>query len=71
VRPATILLVAVVGTQIVATAIAVGGLLMTALPWAYAALAWGWAAVWFFALDAAKLATYRLLDRRRPAAEAA
>ena len=64
VRPAGVLLGAVVGTQIVATAIAVGGLLMSPLPWRYAALAWGWAGIWFFALDAAKLATYRRLDRR-------
>ena len=71
VRPATLLLVAVVGTQILATAIAVGGFLMHPLPWQYAALAWGWAAVWFLALDAAKLATYRLLGRPRAAALAA
>ena len=63
VRPANILLAAVVGTQILATVIAVSGLLMTPLPWQYAALAWGWALAWFLALDAAKLATYRILDR--------
>ncbi|HZR90810.1 MAG TPA: HAD-IC family P-type ATPase [Gaiellaceae bacterium] len=71
VRPATILLVAVVGTQILATAIAVGGFLMTALPWQYAALAWGWALAWFVALDAAKHATYRILAGRRCARLAA
>jgi H+-transporting ATPase len=65
VRPAGILLVAVLGTQVLATLIAVGGLLMTPLPWPDAALAWGWALVWFLALDAAKLVTYRSLDRRR------
>ncbi len=65
VRPATILLVAVVGTQILATAIAVAGVLMTPLPWPYALLAWGWALAWFLALDAAKIATYRILDRPR------
>ena len=70
VRPAGVLLGAVLGTQALATAIAVDGLLMTPLPWRYAALAWGWAAIWFFALDAAKLATYRWLDRRRQAAPA-
>ncbi len=65
VRPANVLLAAVLGTQILATLIAVGGFLMPPLPWAYAALAWGWALVWFLALDAAKLIAYRALDRRR------
>ena len=65
VRPANILLAAVLGTQLLATIIAVSGLLMTPLPWPYAALAWSWALVWFLALDAAKLATYRVLGRRR------
>ena len=63
VKPANILLVAVVGTQILATAIAVAGLLMTPLPWQYAALAWSWALAWLLALEHAKLATYRILDR--------
>jgi len=70
VRPANILLVAVIGTQILATAIAVGGVLMHSLPWPYAALAWGWALAWFLALDAVKLATYRMLDRRSNRASA-
>jgi H+-transporting ATPase len=67
VRPAWILLAAVVGTQILATAIAVDGILMHPLPWRYALLAWAWALGWFLALDAAKVATYDLLARRRPA----
>jgi H+-transporting ATPase len=71
VRPANILLIAVLGTQILATAIAVSGLLMTPLPWQYAALAWGWALAWMLGLDQAKLATYRILDRRRQAVPAA
>jgi H+-transporting ATPase len=65
VRPAKVLLIAVLGTQILATLIAVGGFLMAPLPWPDAALAWGWALAWFLALDAAKLVTYRVLDRRR------
>ena len=67
VRPANILLVAVVGTQILATAIAVGGILMHPLPWPYALLAWAWALAWFLALDAAKLTAYRVLERWRGA----
>ena len=65
VRPATILLAAVVGTQILATGIAVGGFLMHPLPWHDAALAWGWAAAWFVLLDATKLAAYAGLGRFR------
>jgi H+-transporting ATPase len=62
VRPAGVLLVAVLGTQILATAIAVGGFLMTPLPWPYAVLVWAWAGAWILVLDAAKVATYRFLD---------
>jgi H+-transporting ATPase len=63
VRPARLLLIAVVGTQILATAIAVGGFLMHPLPWRYAALAWGWAIAWGLVLDASKLAAYACLGR--------
>ncbi len=63
VRPAPILLIAVLGTQILATLIAVSGILMTPLPWRHAALTWGYALVWMLLLDRVKLATYALLDR--------
>ncbi len=73
VPPAPVLLVAVLGTQIIATLIAVYGFLMEPLGWPLAALAWGYALVWFLLLDATKLAAYRALDRRggAGAAEAA
>ena len=64
VRPAAILLVAVLGTQILATLIAVSGVLMTPLPWRYAALAWAYALVWMLVLDRVKLVTYAILERR-------
>ena len=63
-RPATIVLVAVIGTQIIATVIAVAGLLMEPLRWDLVALAWVYALAWMLALDQMKVATYRLLDRR-------
>jgi H+-transporting ATPase len=63
-RPATILLVAVLGTQALATAVAVSGLLMDPLRWQLAALAWGYAIVWILALDQVKLWTYARLERR-------
>jgi H+-transporting ATPase len=62
IRPARILLLAVLGTQMLATCIAVFGVFMTPLGWGYAALVWGYALVWFFLTDRVKLAGYRKLD---------
>ncbi len=64
-RPAWVLLVAVLGTQVLATGIAVSGLLMEPLRWQLAALAWGYAIVWILALDQVKLWTYDWLERLR------
>jgi len=64
-RPAWIVLVAVVGTQVLATAIATAGLLMEPLRWELVALAWGYAIAWILLLDQIKLWTYERLDRRR------
>jgi H+-transporting ATPase len=66
-RPAWILLIAVIGTQLLATAIAVSGLLMDPLRWSLAALAWGYAIAWILLLDQIKIWTYATLDRRRAA----
>ncbi len=63
-RPAWILLVAVVGTQIVATLIAAFGVLMEPLGWALVALAWGYALAWMLLLDQVKLWACELLERR-------
>ena len=61
-RPALILWVAVVGTQIIATLIAVYGLFMTPLGWGWAGFVWGYALVWFLLNDRLKLLAYRILD---------
>ena len=61
IRPARVLLLAVLGTQVLATCIAVLGIFMTPLGWRYAALVWGYALVWFVATDRVKLLGYRLL----------
>jgi H+-transporting ATPase len=61
-RPARVLLAAVVGTQIVATLIAVYGILMPAIGWGWALAVWGYALAWFFANDRVKLAAYRIFD---------
>ena len=61
-RPALILWIAVLGTQIIATLIAVYGLFMTPLGWGWAGLVWGYALVWFLLNDRLKLLAYRIFD---------
>lgn len=60
--PARILLLAVLGTQIIATLIAVYGVFMTPLGWGWAAFVWGYALAWFLVSDRVKLLAYRVLD---------
>jgi H+-transporting ATPase len=60
IRPARILWVAVLGTQIVATLIAVYGLFMTPIGWGWTLFVWGYALVWFLVNDRVKLAAYRI-----------
>ncbi len=62
IRPARILLLAVFGTQLVATLIAVYGLFMTPLGWGWALFVWGYALAWFLVTDRVKLLTYRVFD---------
>ena len=65
IRPARILLIAVVGTQALATLICVFGFLVTPLWWGWAALVWGYALAWFLVTDPLKLLAYRYLDSRQ------
>jgi H+-transporting ATPase len=53
---------AVLGTQIIATLIAVYGLFMTPLGWKYAGFVWAYAIVWALFTDRLKLLAYRILD---------
>ncbi|MGE5159774.1 MAG: plasma-membrane proton-efflux P-type ATPase [Gemmatimonas sp.] len=62
IRPARILWAAVLGTQIVATLIAVYGLFMTPLGWGWALFVWGYALAWFLVNDRVKLIAYRVFD---------
>ncbi len=62
IRPAKVLWMAVLGTQIIATLIAVYGLFMTPLGWEWAAFVWGYAVVWFLVNDRIKLIAYRIFD---------
>ena len=62
IRPAKILWGAVLGTQIIATLIAVYGFFMTPLGWGWAGFVWGYALLWFLLNDRVKLLAYRILD---------
>lgn len=62
IRPTKIVWVAVVGTQIIATVIAVYGFLMPPLGWGWAGFVWGYALLWFLVTDPAKLLAYRIFD---------
>ncbi|MGE5217571.1 MAG: plasma-membrane proton-efflux P-type ATPase [Chloroflexota bacterium] len=66
-RPAWVLLAAVLGTQIVATLIAVYGLFMPAIGWGWALAVWGYALGWFLVNDRVKLAAYRILAQPQSA----
>ncbi len=62
IRPARILWAAVLGTQTLATLIAVYGLFMTPLGWGWAAFVWGYALAWALVNDRVKLLAYRIFD---------
>jgi H+-transporting ATPase len=62
IRPAKILWLAVLGTQIIATLIAVYGFFMTPLGWGWAGFVWGYALLWFLLNDRIKLLAYRIFD---------
>jgi H+-transporting ATPase len=62
IRPARVLWAAVLGTQILATLIAVYGLFMTPLGWGWAGFVWGYALAWALVNDRVKLLAYRIFD---------
>jgi H+-transporting ATPase len=61
--PAPILLVAVFGTQTIATLIAVYGVLMTSIGWGWALLVWVYALAWFLINDQITVIASKILDR--------
>jgi H+-transporting ATPase len=63
VRPALPLLVAVLGTQLVATLLAVHGWFMAPIGWGWALVVWAYSLVWFLINDRVKLLAYRLFGR--------
>ena len=62
IKPAKILWIAVLGTQILATLIAVYGFFMTPLGWPWAMFVWGYAVAWALVNDRLKLLAYRIFD---------
>ncbi len=69
IKPARILWMAVLGTQICATLIAVYGLFMHPLGWGWAGFVWAYAIAWALVNDRIKLLAYRFLDptgRKQP-----
>jgi H+-transporting ATPase len=69
IRPAKILWIAVLGTQIVATLIAVYGLFMSPLGWRWAGFVWVYALAWFLVNDRVKLLAYRIFDSAKAEAK--
>jgi len=67
IRPARILWIAVLGTQTIATLIAVYGVFMAPLSWKWAGFVWAYALVWFLINDRVKLLAYRIFDPSKPA----
>ncbi len=65
VRPAWVLLGAVIGTQTIATLITVYGILLPAMGWRNAGIVWAYALVWLIIIDFVKVRYYRFMDRRR------
>ncbi|MBA3814935.1 MAG: plasma-membrane proton-efflux P-type ATPase [Parachlamydiaceae bacterium] len=70
IRPARILWMSVLGTQILATFIAVYGFLMPPLGWGWAGFVWGYALIWALFTDRVKLLAYRIMDPAKPTEKA-
>lgn len=62
IRPAKILWMAVLGTQTIATLIAVYGMFMTPLGWKWAGFVWAYALIWALINDRVKILAYRIFD---------
>jgi H+-transporting ATPase len=62
IKPAKTLWIAVLGTQTIATLIAVYGIFMTPLGWKFAGIVWAYAIICALITDRVKLLAYRILD---------
>lgn len=61
VKPAVPLLLAIFSTQTVATLITVYGFIVPPIGWGMAMFVWGYALMWFFVTDFAKIALYKFI----------
>ena len=66
IKPARIVLVAVLGTQFLATLIAVYGIFMTPLGWSWAGVVWGYGLIWFLIVDWVKQRAYGVFNHDQP-----
>ncbi|MGA9139725.1 MAG: plasma-membrane proton-efflux P-type ATPase [Methanocella sp.] len=64
VKPAPVLLIAVIATQLIATIITVYGILLPAMGWWLALFVWGYAFVSFVITDFVKLFIYDILEKK-------
>ena len=64
IKPSKILVIAVIAAQIIATLVAVYGVMMAPIGWKMAGYVWAYALLWFFISDIIKQITYKYLDRR-------
>ncbi len=62
--PAPILMVAIIGTKVVAMLIAALGWFVTPIPWSYIGWIWVYCIVWTFIEDAMKLMVYRHMESK-------
>jgi H+-transporting ATPase len=63
--PSMALLLAAIGTKLLATFITVYGLFMAPIGWTWAAVVWGYSLAWFVLNDQVKLAIYKLMEEHR------
>ena len=63
VKPASILMAMIIGTQAIATILTVYGILLPAMGWGLAIFVWAYCLVAFVITDYIKLLAYRLVDR--------
>ena len=63
IKPAPILLAAVLGTQTIATLFAVYGVFMDPIGWGWAGFVWGYALAWFLINDQVKVFAYKVFEK--------
>ncbi len=61
-RPAKSVLIAIFGTKVIGTLMAVFGILVAPIGWQWALVVWVYAVAWFLVNDRLKLLTYRFYD---------